>query len=136
MPDCTRARTTKRRLSRSFTRVFQSLLQALGEVADRERVAVLDPAVAGVEELEEDVGDPELLQLAPECLGAEVEVELVALAGVDIERALAAQRVRVASRHPHGIPGEPPLPDVVPKHPGRGVEGEFNGSVLVRRVAG
>src|SRR6478752_3739367 len=112
MPDCTRARTTKRRLSRSFTRVFQSLLEALGEVADRERVAVLDRAMAGVEELEEDVGDPELLELAPKRVGAEVEEELVALACVDVDRTLAAERVGVTACHAHRIPGKPTLPDV------------------------
>jgi len=54
-------------------------LQTLREVADREWVAVLDPAVLCVEELEEDVGDPECLELTAERVGAEVEVELVAL---------------------------------------------------------
>ena len=34
------------------------LLEALGQVADRERVPVLDPAVLRVEELEEDVRNP------------------------------------------------------------------------------
>ena len=48
------------------------LLQALGQVADGERVPVLDPHVGRVKELEEDVHDPELLEHAPEGFGSEI----------------------------------------------------------------
>src|SRR5436853_1611039 len=62
------------------------LLEALGEIAERERVAVLDPAVPGVEELEKEVRDSERLELAPESIRTEVEIPLVARARVDVDR--------------------------------------------------
>jgi len=43
--------------------------------------------VRGVEELEEDVGDPDPLERSPEPFGPEVEEELVALARVDVDGA-------------------------------------------------
>src|SRR6266516_7499092 len=117
-----KAKPTPQTPNTRLTRSLPLLLEALGQIADRERVAVLDPAVLRVEEFEEDVGDPERFELAPERVCTEVEVVLVALAGVDVDRAEAAQRVCVATRHPHRIPGEPALPDVVPEHPGGRVE--------------
>ena len=44
-------------------------------------------AVAGVEELEEDVGHADVREGAAERLGAQVEGPLVARAGVDVDRA-------------------------------------------------
>src|ERR1043166_4546105 len=99
----------------SASRGRGGLLQPLREITDRERVAVLDRTVAGVEKLEEDVRDPDLLEFSPEGLGAEVEKELVLLPGVDVDRAQAAESIRMAARHAHGIPREPALPHVVPQ---------------------
>src|SRR5919201_6922928 len=86
--------------------------ESLGEVSQGEWIAVLDVPVPGVEELEGDVGDADLGEGLPERLRAEVEVHLVARPRVDPDPAQAAQRVRVPRRHPHGIPGEPALPDL------------------------
>jgi signal transduction histidine kinase len=107
-----------------------------GDVLDRDRVAVLDSHVRRVEELEVEVVDADRGERAPECLGAEVEEPLVARACVDVDRTLTAERVRVAARHPHGVPREPALPDVLAQHPGRRVERKVDRGVLVRRVAG
>ena len=60
---------------------------ALREEAERQRVAVLDRHVARVEELEVHVVHPERRQRVAERDGAEVEEELVPLAGVDPHRA-------------------------------------------------
>ena len=67
------------------------------QVAHRHRVAVLDGHVAGVEELELHVGDADLGQRVAECDRAEVEEELVAGAGVDVDPRQRSQRVRVAA---------------------------------------
>src|ERR671930_239390 len=60
--------------------------EAFGQVLDRERVAVLDRGMRRVEPIEEDVRDADLLELASERLGTQVKEELVALAGVDVDR--------------------------------------------------
>src|SRR5206468_7419808 len=87
--------------------------ESLREVAKRDRIAVLDRAVRPVEELEEHVRDADALERAPEADRAEVEIVLVALAGIDVDRAQAAQRVGVPVDHADRIPREPASPDVV-----------------------
>src|ERR687885_858671 len=78
--------------------------EPLRQVLQSQRVAVLDVPVPGVEELEGDVGDADLGEGPPEGLGPEVEERLVARPRVDVDAAQAAQRVRVARGHAHGIP--------------------------------
>src|SRR5919201_5851662 len=85
--------------------------QSLGEVAPAERIAVLDRAVLPVEELERDVRDAELLELAAERLGAQVEEVLVTRSRVDVDRAQGAKRVDPLASHPDRIPREPALPE-------------------------
>src|SRR2546430_14847751 len=87
-----------------------------------------------VEELEEVVVDPELVEATSERLGAEVEVDVVALAGVDVDRLLRPQRVCVARSHSHGVPGEPALPDFGNELAGERLVGEVNRPGLVGRV--
>ena len=65
-----------------------------------------------VEELER-VRDAELVELGGEGPGAEVEVVLVALAGVDVDAPHRTQGVGVARRHHDRVVLEPELPDVV-----------------------
>src|ERR671936_2641285 len=110
--------------------------EPLGEVPEREWVAVLDVPVPGVDELEGDVGDADLGKGAPEGLGAEVEVRLVARARVDPDPAQPAERVRVARDHPYRIPREPALPDLGHELARLGYERQPNRAVLVSRVAG
>src|ERR671933_1470059 len=106
--------------------------EALREVPERERVAVLDVPVPGVEELEGDVGDADPGEGAPEGLGAEVEERLVARPRVDVDPAQAAKRVRVTRDHPHGIPREPALPDLRDELTRLGHERQPDRAVLVR----
>src|SRR5919199_1072663 len=73
--------------------------QPLGQVFDGEGVSVFDAHVRAVEELEGIVGDPELLEREAERLRSEIEIDVVAIAGVDVDRPLRAQRVGVAWRH-------------------------------------
>src|SRR5687768_18434694 len=56
--------------------------QAVGQVAQPDRVAVLDPRVGRVEELGVQIGNPDGCQLAANPLQHEVEVPLVARARV------------------------------------------------------
>src|SRR4029453_13461070 len=110
--------------------------EPLCEVAERDGVAVLDPAVLPVEELEEDVGDADSLQCGAEGLGAQVEVVLVAVARVDVDRAEPAKDFRVVGNHPDRVPREPAIPDLGPEAAGLWIEGGANGSIRVARVAG
>src|SRR6266542_5229378 len=72
--------------------------QPFAEPGQGERVAVLDRAVAGVEQFEIDtvVWHPGRAQRPPEGDGAEVEAELVPGSGVDPNRPQRAQRLGVA----------------------------------------
>ena len=65
--------------------------EPLGEEPQRQRVPVLDRPVRGVEQLEQPRGHADLAQLVDERLRAEVEVVLVALAGVDVDRPLRSK---------------------------------------------
>src|SRR6266498_3642400 len=56
--------------------------EPLRQVLERQRVAVLDRRVGGVEDLEEDIGHADLGEGAAEGLRAQVEVPLVPLARV------------------------------------------------------
>ena len=66
--------------------------------------------------------DAHLRQGTPHRLGAEVEVEVVAAAGVEVDRPQAAERVGVVGHHPHRVPGQPPRPHLVDQPAGGGVE--------------
>src|SRR5437660_2725866 len=116
--------------------VLRESVEALAEEAERHLVAVLVAAVAALVQLEAHAGDPGPLQLAAERLGAEVQPVLVAGAGVQVDRPQPAQRASVMGDHPHGIPGQPPLPDVGTEAARRHVEGQLDRAVLVGRVAG
>src|SRR5436190_12209783 len=70
--------------------------QPLGKVPERDRVAVVDPHVGGVEDLEVDVGDADALERPAKRLGAEVEEPLIPLTGVDVDRAHGPQRLGVS----------------------------------------
>ncbi len=78
--------------------------QPFGQVFDGDRVAVLDRIVGGVEEFEEDVGDPDGRQRPAKSLGAEIEKILVALAGIDVDGAHLAQPIGVGGHHANRIP--------------------------------
>ena len=73
-----------------------------------------------------------------EGLGPEVEVPLVAAAGVEVDAAHRAQRVGVPRRHPHRVELQPPLPDLVHQAPGGDLEGQerLAGAIGVGREAG
>src|SRR5579862_1546087 len=111
-------------------------LKALGEIAQRDRVAVLDRAVRPLEELEEDVGDADRFERPAERLRAEVEEVLVAPARVDVDRAQPPQCVGVALRHPDGVPREPARPHVFAQAARPRLEGQLDRAVVVGRVAG
>src|SRR5436190_4262598 len=93
------------------------------QLADRPRIAVGEPSVLAVEELE-GVLDAEFLELRGERLGAEVEEVLVALSGIEVDAAHRAQGIGMAGRHPNWIELEPACPDVVDELPGRDLEGQ------------
>ena len=59
--------------------------QALSKMLQPEWVAVLDPVVARLEQLEAHVRDADGGEDPPERLRAEVEIRLVARAGVDVD---------------------------------------------------
>lgn len=58
----------------------------LGEVAKRDRIAILDRHVAAIEQFEAHVVHTEQHQLVPEGDGAEVEEDLVVATRVDVHR--------------------------------------------------
>src|SRR5215211_2980736 len=118
---------------RSATR--RSAPQPLGQEGQPARVAVLDRRVGGVEQLE-DVLDPEGVELGREGGRAEVEPELVAAAGVEVDAAQAAELVGVAGGHADRVQGQPAGPGLVPEPPGGRVEGQGHGAVGLGRIAG
>src|ERR1700675_4226120 len=87
------------------------------------------------EELEEDVTDADSLESPSEGRRTEIEEELVAVPGVDVDRAQAAKRVGMAVDHAHRIPREPARPDIVAQQSALGFERQVDRAVLVRRVA-
>src|ERR687892_2081580 len=101
-----------------------SVRHSLAEPAQRHRVAPLDVSVRPVEQLEPDdrLADPEPLELGPECLGGEIEVEVVAATGVDPDRAQRAQRIGPFGGHADGVPCEPSVPDLGPDTAGGWLE--------------
>ena len=90
-----------------------------------------------VEQLQRVV-DPELLELGGEGLGPEVEVPLVAAAGIEVDAAHRAQRVGVPRRHSHRVELQPPLPDLVHEAPRGDLEGQqrLAGAIGIGREAG
>src|SRR5215204_5455341 len=98
---------------------MRSVPEALGQEGEAGRVAVLDPGVGGVEQLE-DVLDPEAVELGRERGRAEVEPELVVAAGGQVDR----------------VEGQPARPDLVPEPAGGRVEGQRHPAVGLGRVAG
>ena len=82
------------------------------------------------------LGDAGVGERAPEGGCAEVEVVLVAAAGVDPDRPHRPQRPGRLRYAAHRVPGEPPLPDLRHERARLEVEGEVDRAVLVRRVAG
>src|SRR2546423_3430586 len=110
--------------------------QPLGQVLDRDRVAVLDRVVGRVEQLEEDVGDANRLESASKGIRTKVEEILVAFTGVDIDRPHLPQDLGVLRHHPDRVPAQPAFPDFGDELPGCGVVGQTHGSVLVGRVTG
>ena len=74
--------------------------------------------------------DPTTGRLVPE-----VEEVFVHFAGIDPDRPQAAQRVGVAGNHSHGVPREPPLPDLGHQPAGRRVERQAHRPVGIGRVA-
>src|SRR2546423_13565178 len=110
--------------------------QPFGQVFDGDRVAVLDRVMGGVEELEEDVSDPDGRQRPAKTFGAEVEEILVAPARIDVDGAHLAQGVGVTRHHANRVPAQPAFPDLG-NHPARrGVVGQAHGAVLIGGVAG
>src|SRR6266702_2492335 len=98
----------------------------------------IDPnasAVAGVEQLE-GVRDADPVQLRGEGGGADVQVPLVALAGVQVDPAHRAQSVGVPGDHAHRVHLLPAPPHVVAEPPAGRVEGHGDGAVRLGRVAG
>src|SRR5207247_9360220 len=53
--------------------------------------------------------------------GAVVEEVFVLAPGVDVDRGERSQGAGVPRDHPYGVPGQPPLPDVVAEPPCRDV---------------
>src|SRR5918993_126783 len=82
------------------------------------------------------LADPEPLQLGPERLGGEVEVEVVAAAGIDPDRALRAQRIGPFGGHADWVPGEPSVPDLGPDAAGGELERQLDRAVRIGAVAG
>src|ERR1700722_20742519 len=64
--------------------------QSFGQIPQRDRIAILDPHVGGIKELKRNIGDADSLQGAAKRLRTEVQEPLVALAGVDVDRAQAS----------------------------------------------
>src|SRR5438067_8164493 len=110
--------------------------KSIREVLQAQGVAVVDAAVAAVEELEVDVRHAEGGELLAERLRAEVEVRLVPATRVDPDRPHPAQRLRVTRRHSHRVPREPPLPNLGHEPARVRPVREVNRPVLVGRVAG
>src|SRR4029453_14187907 len=105
--------------------------EALGQEGQPARVAVLDARVGGVEQLE-DVLDLELVELAREGGRPEVEPELVAAAGVQVDAAQGAELVGVAGGHADWVQGQPAGPDLVPEPAGGRGGGRGHGAVRLR----
>src|SRR5689334_7232436 len=93
-------------MRRSFA---SSVAECEKKFADRPWVAVRDPAVLAVEQLDR-VAHAVLLELLRERLGAEVQEPLIALAGVEVDPAHAGKRFLAALRHPHRVERQPALP--------------------------
>ncbi len=66
----------------------------------------------------------------------QLEVPLVPRAAVEVDRLQAAQRVGVPRHHPHRVPGQPALPDVLDEPARAGVERQAHRAVLVRGERG
>ena len=65
---------------------------------------------------------PSLVSSGGEGLSAQIQIPLVAAAGVEVDPAHAPQRLGVVSRHPHRIKRQPPPPDGFVEAPGRDLE--------------
>jgi hypothetical protein len=98
-------------------------------------VAVLDPGVGGVEQLE-DVLDPEGVQLGREGGRAQVEPELVAAAGVQVDAAQERSWSAWPAGHADRVEGQPARPHLVAEPAGGRVEGQGHRAVGLGRVAG
>src|SRR5918996_2326202 len=85
--------------------------ERLGQRAYCARIAVLEPAVGAVEQLQ-SVVDAKRPQLPGERLRAQVQEELVGPAGIQIDPLHGSEGIGVGWRHPNGVPLEPPLPHV------------------------
>src|SRR6185503_1777904 len=84
--------TSSSRVADAWPRGHPRSADALGEVGHRFGVAIFDGCVGRVEELEEMVVDAEREERAVEGFGAEVEVVLVALSGIDVDCTHRLQR--------------------------------------------
>src|SRR5215216_7216905 len=82
----------------AWTGTAWSALEREHELPDRARIAVREAAVLAVEQLER-VRHAERLEVVREGLRPEVEVVLVAAAGVEVDPPHRAQRVGVAGCH-------------------------------------
>src|SRR5581483_4504559 len=101
------------RRSRASRRLSAARLEDPADGREAPVVARLDVEVPAFELLE-DVLDPEGGQTAREDLGAEVEPELVAVAGVEVEGAEGPERVDAEGRPLDGVPRLPAREDVGP----------------------
>src|SRR2546425_381084 len=95
--------------------------QPLREILEADGIAVLDAAVGGIEELEEDVGHPDLHERPAERLGAEIQEKLVARPRIDVDGLHRSERRGVLVDHPHRVPCEPPLPGARDEGAGCGI---------------
>src|SRR2546421_8577064 len=92
------------RSSASAPRTRSSCSDPLRQPLQRDRIAIRDPAVLSLEELEVDLRAADLLDDVPERLRPEIEEVLVGLARVDVDGLPRAHSVGPFPRHPHRIP--------------------------------
>jgi hypothetical protein len=99
---------------------------------------MLEVGVGPLDQLEvyDRIGDPDGRQLVAEGRGAEIEVELVARAGIDPDPAQAAKRIGVAGNHADRVAFQPSVPHLGDESPGRRVERDPDRAVRIGGVAG